>query len=127
MGLYLCSASNGVTLTTDLWGILFCKYESSFTTSAQREGGRCLPWRRHVAISFSDLFFLLDTPFCYGLYGTKYSIRIPSDSQKNWKYILTYSPPPSDLIDLIFLLKLFSTIALKLLKVPKTYYFSFMK
>ena len=120
LGLYPCSASNGVTPTTDLWGTLFYKYESQFTALAQREGGICLAWRRNVAISFSDLFFLSDSPVCCGVYEPECSIRIPSDSQKFWKSLLTYSPPPSDLIDLIFLLKLFSTKALKLLKVSKT-------
>ena len=103
----------------DLWGTLFYKYEAQFTASAQRQGGRCLAWRRHVSISFSDLFFLSTTPFCCGVYGTECSIRIPSDSQKLWKSPLMYSPPLSDLIDLIFLLKLFSTISLKTLKVSK--------
>ena len=74
-----------------------------------------------------NLFLLSTTPFCCGVYGTEYSIQIPSDSQKLWKSILTYSPPPSDLIELMFLLKLFSTIALKILKVSKTSDFSFMK
>ena len=78
---------------------------------------------RLVSISFSDLLFLSAMPLCCGVYGTECSIRIPYDSQKIWKYPLMYSPPLSDLIDLIFLLKLFSTIALKTLKVSKTFDF----
>ena len=119
LGLYPYNASNGVTPTTDLWGTLFYKYEAQFTASAQREAGRCLAWRMHVSISFSDLFFLLAMPIFCGVYGTECSIQIPSDSQKLWKYPLMYSPPLSYLIDLIFLLKLFSTIYLKTLKVSK--------
>ena len=115
-----------VTPTTDLWSTLFCKYEARFTASTQREGGRCLAWRRHVSISFSDLFFLSATPFCCGVYGTECSIRIPFDLHKYGNYLLMYSPPLSDLIDLIFLLKLFSTIALKTLKLSKNSYFCFM-
>ena len=127
MRFYPCSALNGVTPTNDLWGTLFCKYEAHFTGSAQREGGRCLAWRRHVTISFSDLFFLSATPFCCGVYGTECSIQIPSSSQKLWKPPLICFPPLLDLIDLIFLLKLFLAIALKTLKVSKTSNFCLMK
>ena len=81
----------------------------------------------HVAISFSDLFFLSAIPFWCGVYGTECSIWIPSYSQKLWKYPLMYSPPLSYVIDLIFLLKLFSMLDLKILKVSKTSDFCFMK
>ena len=38
-----------------------------------------------------------------------------------------YSPPLSDLMDLIFFLQLFSIIALKNFKIPNTFDFCFMK
>ena len=75
-GLCPNSASKGVAPITDLWGTLFWMYEAQFTASAQREGGRCLAWRRHVSISFSDFFFLSTTPFCCGVYGTECFIWI---------------------------------------------------
>ena len=69
-------------------------FEAQFTASSQIEGGILYTWRRQVFISFNDLFFS-QAPFCCGVYGTKCSIRIPSDSQNCWKYPLMYSPPLS--------------------------------
>ena len=84
-------------------------------------------WIRHVSISFNDLFFLLATLFCCGVYGIECSIWIPYDSQYWWKYLLMYSPPLSDLKDLTFFLKLFSIKVLKTFKIPNTPDLCFMK
>ena len=61
------------------------------------------------------------------VYGTECSIQIPSDSQYCWKSLLMYSPPLSDLMDLIFFLKLFSIVALKTSKISNTSDLCFIK
>ena len=127
LGLCPWSASSGVAPNTDLWDTLFYMYEAQVTASTQREGVRFFAWKRHVSISFNDRCFLLATPFYCGVYGTKCSIQIPSYSKYCWKYLLMYSPPLSDLMDLIFFLKLFSIRALKTSKILNTSDFYFTK
>ena len=127
LGLCPNSAPKEVASITYLWDTLFWMYVAWFTNSSYREGGIFLSLRRHVSISFNDLFFLSATPLCCVVYGTECSIPIPSHSQYCWKYLLMYSTPLFDLMDLIFFLKQFSTIALKTLKVSKKSNFCFMK
>jgi len=72
-------------------------------------------------------FFLLATPFFYGVYGTIFCNWYPCLVQKLKNLLLTYSLPLLDIILRIWCLNFFSTKALKAKNMLKTSLLSFNK
>ena len=120
LGLCPISSLNGVTPTTYLWGTMFWLYETQFTASSHKYGGRSLALRRQVAIYFNDHFFLSSTPLCCGVYGNECCIWITFEVHSWWNSLLMHSHPLSDISALIFFRRVFSSKDLKTLKVSNT-------
>ena len=86
-----------------------------------------LDWSIQLAIYFKVWFFLSNTPFCSGVYGTICCNLMPCLVQKLINFLLTYSLPLSDLKLRIWCPDCFSTKALKAKNVLKTSLLSFKK
>jgi len=91
-GLLLLHASKGVSSLKNMWGDLFWMYLAQLSASAPILEGRDLAWNMQVNTALRDLFFLLATPFCCGVWGIVCCSCIPSFEQICWTYRFKYPP-----------------------------------